>query len=216
MLTKKCARKVIMEIINLYPDAKPTMRYENPFQLLMVVILSAQATDISVEKVTPELFRLYPTPEAVVASTPEEIEPLIRSIGLYKNKAKYIYQSSQQIIERFDGKVPSSRKELESLSGIGPKSANIMRSVAFQEPAFAVDTHVTRVCKHHEIVDPDATPQEIEARVCEVIEPELWGAAHQSMINFGREICHPKKPTCSEYPQLYQCLNYENEGELND
>lgn len=209
MLTKKCARHVIEEIIQLYPEARPTMRYENPFQLLMVVILSAQATDASVEKVTPELFKRYPSPEAVIASSPEEIETYIRTIGLFRNKAKYIYKSSHQLLEYFDGVVPSTRKELQSLTGIGPKSANIILSVAFEQPAFAVDTHVARICKHHQIVDEDATPKEIEARVCEVMPPELWGAAHQSMINFGREVCHPRNPRCEEFPQLYTCLEEE-------
>jgi len=209
MLSKKCARHIIQEIINLYPEAIPTMHYENPFQLLVAVILSAQATDKSVAKVTPTLFERYPNPEAIVASSPEEIEFYIRSIGLYRNKAKYIYKSSQQLLERFAGEVPHTRKELESLTGIGPKSANILLSVAFEEPAFAVDTHVTRVCKHHQIVDQKATPKQIEERVCEVLPSELWGAAHQSMINFGREICHPRNPQCEHFPQLYECLEVE-------
>src|SRR5699024_10412139 len=152
MLTKQCARQVIQEIIKLYPEAIPTMHYENPFQLLIAVILSAQATDESVAKVTSTLFEHYPNPESIATSTPEEIEPYIRSIGLYRNKAKYIYKSSQQLLERFAGEVPHTRKELESLTGIGPKSANILLSVAFEEPAFALDTQVTRVCKHHQIV----------------------------------------------------------------
>lgn len=209
MLTKECAIHVIKEIIKLYPEAVPTMRYENPFQLLMVVILSAQATDRSVAKVTPALFDRYPSPAEVVASSPEEIESYIRSVGLSKNKAKYIYRSSQQLLERFNGEVPQSRKELESLAGIGPKSANIMLSVAFDQPAFAVDTHVARVCKHHHIVEDNATPKEIEAQVCEILPPELWGRAHQAMINFGREYCHPRNPACEQFPQLYTCLKQE-------
>src|SRR5690625_153889 len=209
MLTKKCASLVIKEIINLYPEARPSMRYENPFQLLMAVILSAQATDVSVAKVTSTLFKRYPNPESVVASSPEEIEPYIRSIGLYRNKAKYIYKSSQQLLEWFSGKAPSTRKELETLTGIGSKSANILLSVAFEKPAFAGDTHVARVCKHHQIVDQEATPKQIEKRVCEVIPPELWGPAHQAMINFGREVCHPRNPQCEHFPQLYTCLEHE-------
>jgi len=210
MLTKECARYVIEEIINLYPKAVPTMRYENPFQLMVGVILSAQATDVSVAKVTPEFFERYPTPETIVKSSPSEIEPYIQSIGLYRNKAKYIYQSSQQLLEHFNGEVPQTRKELQSLTGIGPKSANIILSVAFKQPAFAVDTHVARVCKHHQIVKEDATPKQIEARVCEVIPPDLWGKAHQAMINFGREVCHPRNPKCENYPQLYKCLDTEH------
>lgn len=110
MLNNESARQLIEEIIKLYPDAKPTMRYENPFQLMLVVILSAQATDASVEKVTDKLFERYPNPEAVVQSSPEEIEGYINSIGLYRNKAKYIYKSSQQLLDNFQGQVPQNRR----------------------------------------------------------------------------------------------------------
>lgn len=208
MLNNESARQLIEEIIKLYPDAKPTMRYENPFQLMLVVILSAQATDASVEKVTDKLFERYPNPEEVVQSSPEEIEGYINSIGLYRNKAKYIYKSSQQLLDNFQGQVPQNRRDLQTLAGIGPKSANIILSVAFGQAAFAVDTHVARICKHHQIVDGNATSKQIEERVCEVIPPELWGPAHQAMINFGREICHPRNPQCENYPQLYQDWEY--------
>lgn len=210
MLTPTCARQVIEEIIKLYPEAVPTMRYATPFQLLLVVILSAQATDDSVAKVRDKLFARYPTPAAVAASSPAEIEPYIHTVGLYHNKAKYIYQTSQQLITRFNGQVPQTRRELESLPGIGPKSANIILNVAFNQPAFAVDTHVARVCRHHQIVAPDATPKQIEARVTAVIPPELWGRAHQAMIQFGREICKPGHPTCHQFPQLYTCREEED------
>lgn len=209
MLTKEYARHVIEEIINLYPDAVPTMRYDNPFQLMVGVILSTQATDVSVAKVTPSLFKRYPTAEAVVASSPTEIEIYIQTISLYRNKARYIYQNSQQLLDYFDGKVPDTRKELQSLTGIGPKSANIILSVAFEQPAFAVDTHVVRICKHHQIVSEDASPKQVEARVCEVMPSELWERAHQAMINFGREVCHPRNPECEKFPQLYECLETE-------
>ncbi len=126
MLTKEAAQHVIYEIMKLYPNAVPTMHYQNPFQLLMVVILSAQATDVSVAKVKDKLFERYPNPQAVSESSPEEIESYIKTVGLYRNKAKYIYKSSCQLLEKFDGKVPNTRKELQSLTGIGPKSANIL------------------------------------------------------------------------------------------
>lgn len=203
MLSKESARIVLDEIMNLYPDAKPTMRYDNPFQLLMVVILSAQATDASIEKIQEKLFERYPTPESVAESSIEEIETYINTIGLYHNKARYIFNSSHQLLDNFGGEVPKTRKELVSLSGIGPKSANILLSVAFDEPAFAVDTHVARICKHHDLVGANATPKEIEKRITGILPPELWGRAHQSMINFGREICKPRNPLCENYPQLY-------------
>lgn len=203
LLTKDSARHVLDTIMSMYPDAKPTMRYANPFQLLVVVILSAQATDASVEKVTDKLFERYPDPHAVVNSSPEEIETYINTIGLYRNKAKYIFKSSHQLIDQFDSQVPQTRNELLKLSGIGQKSANIILSVAFSQNAFAVDTHVARICKHHKIVDEHASVKEIEDRVTEILPAELWGRAHQSMINFGREICKARDPQCHHYPELY-------------
>lgn len=202
MLPDESAKKIIYTIMDMYPDAIPKMRYDNPFKLLMVVILSAQATDKSVAKVREALFERYPNPQTVVQSSPEEIETYIKSIGLYRNKAKYIYKSSQQILDHFNGKVPHTKKELLTLTGIGQKSANILLNVGFNEPAFAVDTHVARICRHHKIVDKEASVKEIEARVTELIPSELWGRAHQSMISFGKEICTSRNPTCHEYIEL--------------
>lgn len=199
MLTKEAAQQVIYKIMELYPDAVPTMQYQNPFQLLMAVILSAQATDESVDKVTGQLFKRYPNPQAVAESSPEEIETYIKTVGLHRNKAKYIYKSAQQLLEKFEGEVPNTRKELESLTGIGPKSANILLSIAFNQDAFAVDTHVTRVCKHHKIVEENATPKQIEQRITEIIPAKYWGRVHQSMFSFGKELCTPRNPKCHEF-----------------
>lgn len=199
MLTKEAAQQVIYKIMELYPDALPTMQYQNPFQLLMAVILSAQATDESVDKVTGQLFKRYPNPQTVAESSPEEIETYIKTVGLHRNKAKYIYKSAQQLLGKFEGEVPNTRKELESLTGIGPKSANILLSIAFNQDAFAVDTHVTRVCKHHKIVEENATPKQIEQRITEIIPAKYWGRVHQSMFSFGKERCTPRNPKCHEF-----------------
>lgn len=208
MLTDESARKVIHTIMDMYPNAKPQMRYDDPFKLLMVVILSAQATDESVAKIRDALFERYPDPQTVVNSSPEEIESYIKTVGLYRNKAKYIFKSSQQLLDHFDGKVPQTRKELLTLSGIGPKSANILLNVAFKEDAFAVDTHVARICRHHKIVEEKASVKDIEARVTGLIPSKLWGRAHQSMISFGKEICTARNPRCHEYPELFEGLEY--------
>lgn len=215
MLTKESAQHVIYEIMKLYPDAVPTMRYDDPFKLFMVVILSAQATDESIRKIRESLFERYPDPQSVAASSPEEIEGYIKTVGLYKNKAKYIYKGSRQLLERFDGEVPAAKKDLQTLAGIGPKSANILLSVAFGQDAFAVDTHVARVCKHHRLVDENATPKQIEQRVTEIIPSKYWGRVHQSMISFGREICRPGNPKCREFPQLYENLAEMEDGDEN-
>lgn len=204
VLSKKRARKVIEEIIALYPDAKPSLDFRNHFELLVAVLLSAQTTDAAVNKATPGLFAAFPTPEAMAVAEIKDIEPHISRLGLYRNKAKFLKECAQQLLDRHDGVVPQTREELEALAGVGRKTANVVMSVGFGIPAFAVDTHVGRICKHHDIVKKSATPLETEKRVMEVLPPELWLAAHQAMIYFGREVCHPKNPECAQFPQLYE------------
>lgn len=204
VLSKKRARKVIEEIIALYPDAKPSLDFRNHFELLVAVMLSAQTTDAAVNKETPALFEAYPTPEAMAAAEVKDIEPYISRLGLYRNKAKFLKECAQQLLDQFGGVVPQTREELESLAGVGRKTANVVMSVGFGIPAFAVDTHVGRICKHHDIVKKSATPLETEKRVMEVLPPEFWLPAHQAMIYFGREVCHPKNPECAKFPQLYE------------
>lgn len=204
VLSKKRARKVIEEIIALYPNAKPSLDFRNHFELLVAVLLSAQTTDAAVNKATPSLFTAFPTPEAMAAAEVSEIEPHISRLGLYRNKAKFLKECAKQLLDRHEGIVPKTREELEALAGVGRKTANVVMSVGFGIPAFAVDTHVGRICKHHDIVKKSATPLETERRVMEVLPPELWLAAHQAMIYFGREVCHPKNPECHQYPQLYR------------
>lgn len=189
VLSKKRARKVIEEIIALYPDAKPSLDFQNHFELLCAVLLSAQTTDAAVNKATPGLFAAFPTPQAMAAANVEDIEPFISRLGLYRNKAKFLKECAQQLMDRHDGVVPQTREELEALAGVGRKTANVVLSVGFGIPAFAVDTHVGRICKHHDIVKKSATPLEIEKRVMEVLPPERWLPAHQAMIYFGREVC---------------------------
>ncbi len=203
VLSKKRARKVLEEIIALFPDAKPSLDFTNHFELLVAVMLSAQTTDAAVNKATPGLFAAFPTPQAMSVATESEIASHISRLGLYRNKAKFLKKCAQQLLEDFDGQVPQTREELESLAGVGRKTANVVMSVGFGIPAFAVDTHVERICKHHGIVKKSATPLEVEKRVMDILPPEKWLAAHQAMIYFGRAICHPKNPECDHYPQLY-------------
>jgi len=208
MLTKECARQVIEEIIALYPNVETVLNYRNNYELLIAVMLSAQTTDIAVNKATVKLFERFPTPESVTHASPSEIEPYIQSIGLYRNKAKYMFQCCQQLVEKYSGEVPNNRKDLESLAGVGRKTANVILSVGFGIPAFAVDTHVSRVCKHHDIVPAKATPRQIEDYIISILPPELLTQAHQSIIFFGRNICHPRNPQCENYPQLYCCQEH--------
>lgn len=203
VLSKKRARHVIEEIIALFPDAQPSLDFKNHFELVIAVLLSAQTTDAAVNKATPALFAAYPTPEAMATASEADLAKHIATLGLYRNKARFMKKCAQQLVEEFDGVVPQTRKELESLAGVGRKTANVVMSVGFGIPAFAVDTHVERICKHHDIVKKSATPREVEDYVTSILPPELWLPAHQAMIYFGRAICHPKNPECHEYPQLY-------------
>lgn len=203
VLSKKRARKVIEEIIALYPDAKPSLNFANHFELLVAVMLSAQTTDAAVNTVTPSLFAAFPTPEVMAEASEADLANYISRLGLYRNKAKYLKKCAQQLVQDFGGQVPQTRKELESLAGVGRKTANVVLSVGFGIPAFAVDTHVERICKHHDIVKQSASPLDVEKRVMEILPREKWLPAHQAMILFGREICHPKNSECHNYPQLY-------------
>ena len=203
VLSKKRARHVIEEIIALFPDAKPSLNFRNHFELLVAVMLSAQTTDAAVNKATPGLFAAFPTPQDMADASESEIAKHISRLGLYRNKAKFLKKCAQQLLDDFDGQVPQTREELEGLAGVGRKTANVVLSVGFGIPAFAVDTHVERICKHHDIVKKPATPLEVEQRVMEVLPKNEWLPAHQAMICFGREICHPRNPKCDQYPQLY-------------
>jgi endonuclease-3 len=181
--------KLIEAMGELYPDAKAELSHKNAFELLIAVILSAQTTDVGVNKVTPQLFKAYPTPEAMMEAEVEEIMDKIKTIGLYRNKAKFLKKCAEDLVVRFNGEVPRTHKELESLAGVGRKTANVVMSVAFDEPAIAVDTHVERISKRFNICSPKATVKQVEETLMEKLPRELWSIAHHRMIFFGRYQC---------------------------
>lgn len=173
----------------MFPDAKAELTHKNAFELLIAVILSAQTTDVGVNKVTPQLFEAYPTPEKMAEADVAEIMDKIKTIGLYRNKAKFIKKCAADLVERFDSQVPKTHKELESLAGVGRKTANVVMSVAFDEPAIAVDTHVDRVSKKFDICPQNATVKQVEEALMKKLPKELWSIAHHRMIFFGRYQC---------------------------
>ncbi|SDK55646.1 endonuclease III [Alkalibacterium thalassium] len=181
--------KLIEAMGVLYPDAKAELTHKNTFELLIAVILSAQTTDVGVNKVTPQLFEAYPNPEAMMEAEVEEIMDKINTIGLYRNKAKFLKKCSEDLVVRFNGEVPRTHKELESLAGVGRKTANVVMSVAFDEPAIAVDTHVERISKRFNICSQKATVKQVEEILMEKLPRELWSIAHHRMIFFGRYQC---------------------------
>ncbi|WP_297074513.1 endonuclease III [uncultured Enterococcus sp.] len=205
MISKEKTRLVIEEMFQLFPEAHGELIAKNEFELLISVMLSAQATDVSVNKVTPALFSRFDTPEAVVEASVEEIIPYIRSIGLYRNKAKNIYACCQTLLERFNGQVPKTREELMSLAGVGRKTADVVLADAFGIPAFAVDTHVERISKRLRICRLDASVLEVEETLMKKIPEELWIKTHHTMIFFGRYHCTARSPKCETCPVLTYC-----------
>ncbi|MER2064365.1 MAG: endonuclease III [Alkalibacterium sp.] len=189
LLSSKETTELIEAMGELFPDAKAELTHKNPFELLIAVILSAQTTDVGVNKATPLLFEAYPTPEAMMKADVEDIMDKIKTIGLYRNKAKFLKKCATQLVEEFDGVVPNTHKELQSLSGVGRKTANVVMSVAFDEPAIAVDTHVERISKKFNIVDQKATVIQVEKTLMEKLPKDLWSIAHHRMIFFGRYQC---------------------------
>lgn len=205
MLSKTKTIEAVQTMGDLFPDAHCELNHRNAFELLIATILSAQATDVSVNKVTPKLFERFPTPAHLAEASEEAVIECIQSLGLYRSKAKNIRLCAQQLLERFNGEVPWTREELVSLAGVGRKTANVVMSVAFNIPAFAVDTHVERISKRLQICRQKDSVLEVEETLCRKIPKELWSRAHHWMIFFGRYHCIARKPKCHECPLLEMC-----------
>ncbi len=186
MLTKKEIRFVLDTIADMFPDAECELNHRNAFDLLIAVVLSAQCTDALVNKVTKDLFNKYHTPEDYVNVSLEELQADIRSIGLYRNKSKNIRKLCQTLIDEYDGVVPNSKAALEKLAGVGRKTANVVASVAFDEPAIAVDTHVERVSKRLGICRWKDSVLEVEKTLMRKIPVEEWSDTHHRLIFFRK------------------------------
>lgn len=205
MISKKKALEMIDVIADMFPDAECELRHDNVFELTIAVLLSAQCTDILVNKVTKSLFAKYKTPEDYLNVSDEELQSDIKSIGLYRNKAKNIKKLCQSLLDKFDGEIPQTHQELESLAGVGRKTANVVMSVAFNEPSLAVDTHVERVSKRLGINRWKDNVRQVEDRLCSVIPKERWNKSHHQLIFFGRYHCLARKPKCDICPLFNDC-----------
>lgn len=205
MISKAKTMEAITIMYEMFPEAVGELQHKNPFELLIAVILSAQATDVSVNKATPALFAAYPTPEAMAAAPLDDLIDKIKTIGLYRNKGKNIKACAAQLIERYGGEVPKTREELITLPGVGRKTANVVMGDAFGEPAIAVDTHVERVSKRLRICKLDASVTEVEETLMKKVPKELWVKTHHTMIFFGRYHCLARNPKCEVCPLLYMC-----------
>ncbi len=179
------------------PAPKGELQHVNPFTLLVAVVLSAQATDAGVNKATPALFAAADTPEKMVALGEAKVRDLIKTIGLYRNKAKNVIALSEKLIAEHDGKVPGDREALEKLPGVGRKTANVVLNMAFGQPTMAVDTHVFRVSNRTGLA-PGRNPLEVELKLVDVIPPEFMMHAHHWLILHGRYVCLARKPLCEK------------------
>ncbi len=177
------------------PSPTTELQYRTPFELLIAVMLSAQATDKSVNKATRELFKRANTPQAMLKLGEEGLKEYIKTIGLYNSKAKNIIATCRLLIERYGGKVPSDRKALESLPGVGRKTANVVLNTAFGHPTIAVDTHIFRVANRTGLA-PGKTPLEVEKKLEKVVPEEFKQDAHHWLILHGRYVCTARKPHC--------------------
>ena len=186
------------------PNPTTELKYKNPFQLLIAVILSAQATDISVNKATKNLFKLAKTPKEMISIGEEKVIENIKSIGLYKNKAKNVINLSKILLEKFNGEVPRSLEELQSLPGVGRKTANVVLNMAFDIPTVAVDTHVFRVSNRTKIA-VGKNVNEVELALLKNIPKKYLYHAHHWLILHGRYICKARKPLCDKCPILDLC-----------
>jgi endonuclease-3 len=198
------AGEILDRLDDLYPDAATELVAATPFELLIATILSAQATDVSVNAATPALFARYPDAEALAAAEADEVEPLIRTIGLYRTKAANIVRAARQLVEAHGGEVPNDPVALVALPGVGRKTANVVLANAYGRPAIAVDTHVGRLARRLSFSreeNPDKVERDLEA----LFERDRWIFLHHALILHGRRVCKARRPECERCVLATHC-----------
>jgi len=210
-MTPATRHEIFARLQEADPDPRTELKYANPFQLLVSVVLSAQATDKSVNQATVALFRDAPTPEAMLALGVTGLSAYIRAIGLFNTKARNLIETCRILIERFDGQVPADREQLESLPGVGRKTANVVLNVAFGEATIAVDTHIFRVANRLGLA-PGRTPLEVEQKLLQAVPERFRRHAHHWLILHGRYVCTARKPKCSSCLLLDLCEYEQKTG----
>lgn len=203
VMDKKTAKLIVDRLAGIFTD-KPALNFNTPYELLVAVILSAQCTDERVNKITARLFENYNTPQKMLTLSQEQLEKYIFSCGLYKSKAEHILSASKDIVEKHGGEVPSSIEQLQTLAGVGRKTANVVYSVAFKGAAIAVDTHVFRVSNRIGLVKADNVLK-TEKGLMKILDKEDWSRAHHYLIYLGRSYCKAQKPDCTACPIQEYC-----------
>ena len=215
-MTKKERYKHVLDWFEQnMPIAETELHYDTPFHLLIAVILSAQCTDKRVNIVTPPLFEAFPTPEVMAVTTPENVYEYIKSISYPNNKAKNLVGMARKLVTDFGGKVPQTLEELESIPGVGRKTANVMLIVAFNKPAMPVDTHVFRVSNRIGLTDHSKNPLETEKVLIRYIPQNLLGKAHHWLILHGRYICLARLPKCTICELKPWCRTYQSTHDIS-
>ncbi|TXK37265.1 endonuclease III [Pontibacter qinzhouensis] len=210
MQKKERFRHLIEYFTQNFPEPETELAYTNPYELIVAVVLSAQCTDKRVNMVTPALFEAYPTPAHLATATPEEVLPYIKSISYPNNKARHLAGLGKMLVEQFNSEIPSTVEDLVKLPGVGRKTANVIVSVIWNQPAMAVDTHVFRVSKRLGLVTKDAkTPLEVERQLVANLPQELVAKAHHWLILHGRYICVARRPKCEECPLTHFCQFFQ-------
>lgn len=210
MTKKERYEKVIAYFQQAMPIAETELHYDNPFQLLMAVILSAQCTDKRINEISPALFHAYPVPEVLAVATPEAVLEYIHSVSYPNSKAKHLVGMAKMLVEKFNSTVPSTLDELLQLPGVGRKTANVIQSVVFNKATMAVDTHVFRVSNRIGLTDNSKTPFATEKELTKNIPDKLIPIAHHWLILHGRYVCTAKKPKCDECGIKMLCKYYCN------
>lgn len=197
-MNKEKMNRILMEFDYMFPDAQCELVHQNELQLLIAVMLSAQTTDASVNKLTKTLFQKYQSVEDYANAPLEQLEKDLRSIGLYRNKAKNVKAMAQKLIEEFHGEVPCDHEALQTLPGVGRKTANVVISEGFKIPAIAVDTHVERISKRLGIAQKKDSVLMVEKKLQKAVPKERWIKTHHQMIFFGRYHCKSLNPECQD------------------
>lgn len=205
LVKKADIQRIFATIAELFPDARCELNHENEFELLIAVLLSAQATDRKVNEVTENLFRKYKTPMDYLSVPLEELEQDIKQIGLYRSKAKNIQKLCHALLEQYGGKVPQEHQQLTELAGVGRKTANVVVSNAFGVPAIAVDTHVERVSKRLGLARWKDSVLEVEKSLMQKVPKDEWTVTHHRLIFFGRYHCKAQNPACGACPLADLC-----------
>ncbi|MFF8321749.1 endonuclease III [Streptomyces bobili] len=207
------ARRINRELAEVYPYAHPELDFENPFQLVVATVLSAQTTDLRVNQTTPGLFAKYPTPEDLAAADPEDVEEILRPTGFFRAKTKSVIGLSKALVEQFDGEVPGRLEDLVKLPGVGRKTAFVVLGNAFGRPGITVDTHFQRLVRRWRWTEA-TEPDKIEAEVGALFPKSEWTMLSHHVIFHGRRICHARKPACGACPIAPLCPAY-GEGETD-